>query len=107
MLSTAGALLLLASPALALPSPEPAALPIEAVSTVGRVGIPHRPQVLINSAEDFDVLHHLAGDSPYFNSPGVGLKDDVPAGCAITHATYLVRHSDIYANDVRPSSSHI
>ncbi|EJD41519.1 phosphoglycerate mutase-like protein [Auricularia subglabra TFB-10046 SS5] len=50
-------------------------------------------------ADGFDPLHHLAGDSPYFNSPGVGLTVDVPEGCSRTLATYLFRHTDIYAND--------
>lgn len=41
----------------------------------------------------------MSGDSPYFNSPGVGLTAAVPTGCEVTRATYLIRHSDIYAND--------
>lgn len=52
-----------------------------------------------DNADSFDPLHHLAGDSPYFNSPGVGLTVDVPDGCTRTRATYLFRHTDIYAND--------
>ena len=52
-----------------------------------------------DQADNFNVLHHLAGDSPYFNSPGVGLTVDVPDGCSVSRATYLMRHTDIYAND--------
>ncbi|KZV93276.1 phosphoglycerate mutase-like protein [Exidia glandulosa HHB12029] len=52
-----------------------------------------------DNADNFNVLHHLAGDSPYFNSPGVGLTVDVPDGCSVTRATYLFRHTDIFAND--------
>ncbi|KAI0734821.1 histidine phosphatase superfamily, partial [Fomitopsis betulina] len=41
----------------------------------------------------------LSGNSPYFNSPGIGLTAALPPGCSATHATYLVRHADIYGND--------
>ncbi|TFY67063.1 hypothetical protein EVJ58_g1861 [Rhodofomes roseus] len=41
----------------------------------------------------------LSGNSPYFNSPGVGLTAALPDGCSVTRATYLVRHADIYGND--------
>lgn len=77
-------------------------LPIEAIHRVGRVSIPHRTRQVISDEEDedeFDVLHHLSGDSPYFNSPGVGLTAAVPDGCSVTRATYLIRHGDIYGND--------
>jgi acid phosphatase len=46
-----------------------------------------------------DIAADLSGDSPYFNSPGVGLTAAVPTGCSVTRATYLIRHSDIFAND--------
>ena len=50
----------------------------------------------------FNVLEHLAGISPYFDSPGVHLDPSPPEGCHVSEATYLVRHSNIYANDVSP-----
>ncbi|KAH9922704.1 phosphoglycerate mutase-like protein [Fomitopsis serialis] len=58
----------------------------------------HQPREVIGN-DTFDVLQHLSGNSPYFNSPGVGLTAALPVGCSVMHATYLVRHSDIYAND--------
>jgi hypothetical protein len=103
---------------LALPHAEPVA-PVESVNRVGRVRIPHRARQVISN-DGFDVMHResrpvrgflhlrhaladLSGTSPYFNSPGVGLTAGVPPGCSVTAATYLVRHADIYANDVRVS----
>ncbi|KZV69796.1 phosphoglycerate mutase-like protein [Peniophora sp. CONT] len=47
----------------------------------------------------FNVLHHLSGIAPYFDSPGVGLQPQVPTGCSVEGASYLLRHGDIYAND--------
>lgn len=41
----------------------------------------------------------LAGISPYFNSPGVSLDASPPDSCTVASATYLIRHSNIYAND--------
>ncbi len=48
----------------------------------------------------FNVLEHLAGIAPYFDSPGVNLDPSPPDGCTVSKATYIVRHSNIYANDV-------
>ena len=48
----------------------------------------------------FNVLEHLAGISPYFDSPGVQLDPTPPDGCTVSKSTYIVRHSNIYANDV-------
>lgn len=48
----------------------------------------------------FNVLEHLAGIAPYFDSPGVQLDPSPPDGCTVTKATYIVRHSNIFANDV-------
>ena len=58
-LGTVATLAVLAAHAAALPSPEPAALPIEAVRAVGAVSIPHRRRQLISTRDDseFDVLH--------------------------------------------------
>ncbi len=48
----------------------------------------------------FNVLEHLAGIAPYFDSPGVQLDPSPPDGCTVTKATYIARHSNIFANDV-------
>ena len=55
----------------------------------------------------FDVLQHLAGIAPYFDSPGVQLDPNPPAGCVVTKAAYMIRHSNIYANDVRFPSCYV
>ncbi|KAL7280669.1 hypothetical protein ACG7TL_005608 [Trametes sanguinea] len=70
-------------------------------SFVGGVSVPHHKRQIIEgpSGYRFDVLQHLAGISPYFDSPGVQLDPNPPDGCSIAKATYLVRHSNIYAND--------
>ncbi|KAF1988374.1 histidine acid phosphatase-like protein [Aulographum hederae CBS 113979] len=47
----------------------------------------------------FDPLFHLPGISPYFDAPGFGLSHNSPLGCKVTAATYLIRHTAIYAND--------
>lgn len=49
----------------------------------------------------FDVLEHLAGIGPYFDAPGVRLNPYPPSGCAVKKAVYMIRHSNIYANDMR------
>jgi len=46
---------------------------------------------------NFDPLHHLAGISPYFETPLLDSK--APQGCNVTRASMLVRHAAIYAND--------
>ncbi|CED83517.1 Multiple inositol polyphosphate phosphatase [Phaffia rhodozyma] len=51
------------------------------------------------SDPEFYPLHHLAGIAPYFISPGVELNPSPPEGCMIESASYLFRHTDIYAND--------
>ena len=92
-------------------------------SFVGGVRIPHRKcspsprehadtnlydfsdkRQIIHGPEgySFNVLEHLAGISPYFDSPGVHLDPSPPEGCHVSKATYLIRHSNIYANDVSP-----
>ncbi|KAL8290606.1 hypothetical protein RQP46_002864 [Phenoliferia psychrophenolica] len=48
---------------------------------------------------DFNPLHHLAGIAPYFDSPGVELNPSPPDGCTVQSAAYLIRHSNIEAND--------
>ncbi|KAH3911794.1 hypothetical protein HBI56_139160 [Parastagonospora nodorum] len=47
----------------------------------------------------FDPLLHLPGTSPYFDAVGFGLKHKPPAGCNVTAASYIIRHGAIYAND--------
>ncbi|KAF2671884.1 phosphoglycerate mutase-like protein [Microthyrium microscopicum] len=52
------------------------------------------------SADAFEPLKHLAGITPYFESPPTTPYDPAPPqGCNITRATYLVRHAAIVAND--------
>ena len=113
----------------ALANAVPRARPVEDTATepnfVGGVRIPHRKcspspienmpipilpydfsdkRQIIQGPEgySFNVLEHLAGISPYFDSPGVHLDPSPPEGCHVSKATYLVRHSNIYANDVSP-----
>ncbi|CAF3407061.1 unnamed protein product [Rotaria sp. Silwood1] len=47
----------------------------------------------------FNVLQHLSGISPYFESNTNGLSPDPPQDCRVNKAIYLVRHGSIYAND--------
>ncbi|KAI0718054.1 phosphoglycerate mutase-like protein [Cerioporus squamosus] len=70
-------------------------------SVVGGVRIPHHKRQIIEGpgGYQFNVLEHLAGISPYFDSPGVNLDPSPPDGCTVSKATYIVRHSNIYAND--------
>ncbi|KAI0741318.1 phosphoglycerate mutase-like protein [Daedaleopsis nitida] len=70
-------------------------------ATVGGVRIPHHKRQIIEGpgGYQFNVLEHLAGIAPYFDSPGVQLDPSPPEGCHVNKATYLVRHSNIYAND--------
>jgi hypothetical protein len=78
------AALLLATPALALPS------------------FFSSQQAPIHAEEHsqgykFDPLLHLPGTSPYFDAVGFGLKHKAPLGCNVTAASYIVRHGAIYA----------
>ncbi|CDO70128.1 hypothetical protein BN946_scf184783.g12 [Trametes cinnabarina] len=70
-------------------------------SLLGGVDVPHHKRQVIEGPGRyrFDVLQHLAGISPYFDSQGVQLDPSPPDGCSVIKATYLVRHSNIYAND--------
>ncbi|KAI0730884.1 phosphoglycerate mutase-like protein [Earliella scabrosa] len=70
-------------------------------ATIGGVRIPHHKRQIIEGpgGYEFNVLEHLAGISPYFDSPGVQLDPSPPVGCRVNKATYMVRHSNIYAND--------
>jgi hypothetical protein len=46
---------------------------------------------------DFNPLHHLGGQAPYFSAPSqFGLSADTPAGCAVDQAAYIVRHGSRY-----------
>ena len=47
----------------------------------------------------FNVLQHLTGISPHFESNSEGLSPDPPQGCTVSKAVYLVRHGSIYVND--------
>ncbi|KAF2797802.1 histidine acid phosphatase-like protein [Melanomma pulvis-pyrius CBS 109.77] len=47
----------------------------------------------------FDPLLHLPGISPYFDAVAFGLGHNAPSGCNVTAASYIIRHSAIYAND--------
>ncbi|KAI0332669.1 phosphoglycerate mutase-like protein [Cubamyces sp. BRFM 1775] len=70
-------------------------------AVVAGMPIPHHKRQVIEGPGGyrFDVLEHLAGIAPYFDSPGVQLDPHPPDGCSVTKATYIVRHSNIYAND--------
>lgn len=105
---------------------------IENVNRIGSISIPHmKRQVISDDTADstFDVLHRefpvlsslsyfllnfyllyscvtdLSGNSPYFNSPGVGLTPSVPSGCNVSAAALFIRHTDIYANDFEYENS--
>lgn len=101
---------------------------IENVDRIGSIAIPHmKRQVISDDTADsaFDVLHRqsyfphflqvfnfpyffatdLSGNSPYFNSPGVGLTPSVPSGCNVSAAALFIRHTDIYANDYEYENS--
>ncbi|KAI0675650.1 phosphoglycerate mutase-like protein [Trametes maxima] len=63
--------------------------------------VPHHKRQIIEGpgGYSFNILQHLAGIAPYFDSPGVQLDPSPPLGCTATKATYIIRHSNIYAND--------
>ena len=104
--------------------PIPAEEATKEPGVVGGIRIPHReccvhfrqahpPDAYVDKRQiiegpggyAFNVLQHLAGIAPYFDSPGVQIDPSVPDGCSVDKATYFVRHSNIYANDVS-SFSH-
>ena len=47
----------------------------------------------------FNILQHLSGISPYFESNANDLSPEPPQGCDVSKAAYLVRHGSIHAND--------
>ncbi|KAI8996454.1 phosphoglycerate mutase-like protein [Trametes punicea] len=71
------------------------------LNVIAGLRVPHHKRQIIEGPGGYrlDVLKHLAGISPYFDSPGVQLNPTPPDGCSVTKATYIVRHSNIYAND--------
>jgi len=82
-------ILLLAAPALALPS---------LFKSHAQQQTPLKPQDH-SQGYQFDPLLHLPGTSPYFDAIGFGLEHSAPPGCNVTAASYIVRHGAIYAND--------
>ncbi|KAK0270142.1 hypothetical protein LTR35_014390 [Friedmanniomyces endolithicus] len=45
----------------------------------------------------FDPLHHLGGNSPYFSGPNVfGISPDAPEGCTVDQAGFTSRHGSRY-----------
>ena len=51
------------------------------------------------STYNFNLLHHLGGIAPYFESHDPPTSPDSPQGCTAERAAYLVRHAAIYSND--------
>ncbi|KAK2731179.1 hypothetical protein FQN55_004904 [Onygenales sp. PD_40] len=46
---------------------------------------------------DFDPLEHLGANSPWFAGPNVNhISSDIPAGCTVDQAAYIVRHGSRY-----------
>lgn len=80
-------MLLLATPALALPALFSS--PLEQQTPIGMQD--H------SQGYKFDPLLHLPGTSPYFDAVGFGLEHTAPVGCNVTAASYIVRHGAIYA----------
>jgi acid phosphatase len=49
------------------------------------------------SAEAFNPLHHLGGNSPWFRGPNVfNIDPNPPAGCSIDQAAFTSRHGSRY-----------
>ncbi|KAI0642074.1 histidine phosphatase superfamily [Trametes meyenii] len=80
----------------AIPNPR-----FQGVHAAAGVIVPHHKRQIIKGpgGYSFNVLEHLAGIAPYFDSPGVQLDPSPPIGCTATMAAYMIRHSNIYAND--------
>lgn len=53
--------------------------------------------VTAKDESDFNVLHHLSGISPYFQSHGPDVLN--PKGCKVANVAILARHGSITAND--------
>jgi len=48
-------------------------------------------------AEQFDALHHLGGQGPWFPAPNPNnISPDPPAGCSVDTAAFLSRHGARY-----------
>ena len=47
----------------------------------------------------FHIQRHLSAISPYFTSNNDGFSPNLPRGCTVKKAVYIVRHGSIYAND--------
>ncbi|KAF4120608.1 multiple inositol-polyphosphate phosphatase / 2,3-bisphosphoglycerate 3-phosphatase [Geosmithia morbida] len=46
---------------------------------------------------EFNVLEHLGANSPWFTGPNVfGIPNEVPVGCTVDQAVYIVRHGSRY-----------
>lgn len=58
------------------------------LSPNGHEGEPH---------PEWGPLEHCSGIAPYHDAPGANIEP--PAGCTVTSAAFLIRHSSIYAND--------
>jgi hypothetical protein len=47
--------------------------------------------------EDFNPLHHLGANSPWFPGPNVfGIDPEAPEGCVVDQAVYIARHGSRY-----------
>ncbi|CAF1049042.1 unnamed protein product [Adineta steineri] len=47
----------------------------------------------------FNILHHLSGIAPYFESNTDELNPDPPEGCKVDKTAYLIRHGSVYVDD--------
>ncbi|KAH8692019.1 histidine phosphatase superfamily [Talaromyces proteolyticus] len=53
--------------------------------------------VWLAASPGFNVLNHLGANSPWFSSPNINhISTEVPAGCAVDQAVYIVRHGSRY-----------
>ncbi|KAF2187343.1 acid phosphatase PHO12 precursor [Zopfia rhizophila CBS 207.26] len=54
----------------------------------------------VATGNGFNVLHHLAGNSPWFSGPEVtGISSEVPAECTVDMAAFISRHGSRYADN--------
>lgn len=74
------------------------------ISDVGNADVkPDKGSKSLKNDPDWNVLHHLAGISPYFNSHGP--DPTPPEGCEVVNMAMIARHGSITSRHAPPTES--
>jgi acid phosphatase len=75
---------------------------ISLINKIHGIGL-HKEEIIVGdqtyNSYKFNILHHLSGISPYFESNNDQLNPSPPQGCEVDKTAYLIRHGSVYVDD--------